>query len=56
MLRRPADGGEPEIAFDGPAELDRMLRAMRKTIADAAEALPTQADYIDRYCRAAPPA
>ena len=49
-------GHDPMADSVPPAELDRMLRAMRKTIADAAEALPTQADYIDRYCRAAPPA
>lgn len=48
-------GHDPMADSVPPLELDRMLRAMRRTIAEAAEAMPTQKAYIDQYCRATPP-
>jgi tryptophan halogenase len=38
-----------------PLELDAMLRAMRRAIAEAAEGMPTQQAYIDANCRAPKP-
>ncbi len=35
-----------------PLELEKVLRAMRRVIGDVVQDMPTQADYIDRNCRA----
>ncbi|HMI37366.1 MAG TPA: tryptophan 7-halogenase, partial [Steroidobacteraceae bacterium] len=37
-----------------PAQVAVQLQAMRQLIAAAAESMPTQRQFIDRHCRAAP--
>ncbi|MBO9575654.1 MAG: tryptophan 7-halogenase [Sphingobium sp.] len=48
-------GYDPLAESIRPLDLDRVLRAMRATIAKGAEDMPAQADFINQHCRAEQP-
>ena len=43
---------DPIVAVLPPAEVRRSLESMRAAFLNAADAMPTHADFIQRYCRA----
>ena len=43
---------DPLTELIRPLDLDRTLRGMRAAIANAANEMPTHANFIEQYCRA----
>ena len=46
---------EPIVDERSHVDADRMLAGIRRVAAEAAEAMPTHRDYVERHCRAAAP-